>query len=58
MLDLDLTVAERAVLRTMLESEISELREEIAHTDSLEFRDRLKERRRVLQKVYDALPLD
>jgi hypothetical protein len=58
MLDLDLTVAERAVLRTMLESEIAELREEIAHTDSLEFRDGLKERRRVLQKVYDALPPD
>jgi hypothetical protein len=56
MLDLELTVAEQAVLREMLDSEISDLQEEIAHTDRLEYRDALKERRRVLQKLLDALP--
>lgn len=56
MLDLDLTVPEQAVLREILTSEIEDLREEISHTDSLEFRDALKERRRVLQKLLDALP--
>jgi hypothetical protein len=56
MLDLDLTEAEQAILRELLDSEISDLQEEIAHTDRLEFRDALKERRRVLQKVLDSLP--
>jgi hypothetical protein len=56
MLELELTAAEEIVLRDMLASEISDLREEISHTDSMEFREGLKERRRVLQKVLDALP--
>jgi hypothetical protein len=56
MLDLELTGAEVAILRDMLDSEISDLQEEIAHTDRLEFRDALKERRRVLQNLLAALP--
>jgi hypothetical protein len=56
MLDLELTQAEEVLLREMLDSEISDLHEEIAHTDRFEYREALKERRRVLQKVLDALP--
>lgn len=56
MLELELTATEEIILRDMLASEISDLREEISHTDSMEFREGLKERRRVLQKVLDALP--
>jgi hypothetical protein len=56
MLDLELTATEEVILRDILTSEISDLRDEIAHTDSLEFREGLKERRRVLEKVLDALP--
>ncbi len=56
MLDLELTATEEVILREILTSEISDLRDEIAHTDSLEFREGLKERRRILQKVLDALP--
>jgi hypothetical protein len=57
MFSLDLTPAEVAVLREVLESDISDLGMEIAGTDSLDFREGLKARRSVLQKVLAALPL-
>lgn len=56
MLDLELTASEQTILRDILVSEIARLHEEIAHTDRLEFRDALKQRRQVLQKVLDSLP--
>jgi hypothetical protein len=55
MLSVDLTPEETTILRDILQMNISDLGMEIAGTDSQDFRDGLKERRRVLQKVLDAL---
>lgn len=51
----DLTGEERQILRTVLESYLSDLRMEIANTDSKDFREMLKERKAVVRKVMDAL---
>jgi hypothetical protein len=56
MLTVDLTPSEATILREVLESAISDLGMEIAGTDSLDFREGLKQRREVLQKVLAALP--
>jgi uncharacterized protein YlxP (DUF503 family) len=55
MLTLDLSDSERAVLREVLEEAASDLATEISGTDSKDFRDDLKDRREVLQKVIAAL---
>jgi hypothetical protein len=55
MVSLHLTVKEAAILASVLESYLSDLRMEIADTDRLEFRDALKERKDVIQKVLDAI---
>lgn len=55
MTELDLTKEEREVLVGVLESYLSDLRMEISDTDSLDFRDLLKQRKRVIQKVLSAL---
>ncbi len=55
MLDLDLTVDEIDVLRHVLESYLSDLRMEIADTDSFDFREMLKHRKQVINKVLDGL---
>jgi hypothetical protein len=55
MLNLDLSAAEQAILREVLEDAVSELGTEIGGTDSKDFRDDLKDRREVLQKVIAAL---
>ena len=55
MLTLDLSAAEQAILREVLEDAVSDLGMEIAGTDSKDFRDDLKDRREVLQKVIAAL---
>ncbi len=52
---LRLTDEERDVLRTVLESYLSDLRMEIADTDSKDFRTGLKQRKEVLQRVLAAL---
>jgi hypothetical protein len=54
-LDLDLTVDEIDVLRHVLESYLSDLRMEIADTDSFDFRKMLKHRKQVINKVLDGL---
>ena len=51
MLELDLSQEEQVILKSLLESELSDLRMEIADTDRMEFRDMLKERKAVLIKV-------
>jgi hypothetical protein len=56
MLTLDLSPAEQAVLRQVLEDAASEMGTEISGTDSKDYRDDLKDRREVLQKVIAALP--
>ena len=55
MIELDLTREEREVLLETLETDLSDLRMEIADTDSLDFRDMLKGRKAVLAKVIEAL---
>ncbi len=55
MIQLDLLDEERQVLLELLESALSDLRMEIAHTDRMDFREMLKGRKAVLSKVIEAL---
>jgi hypothetical protein len=55
MLSIELTTAERDVLREMVSGMLSELRMEIADTDRLEYREMLRARKTVLQRVLDAI---
>jgi hypothetical protein len=55
MLNLELSASEQAILREVLETAVSELSTEISGTDAKDFRDDLKDRREVLQKVIAAL---
>jgi hypothetical protein len=55
MLQLDLNDAEKTHLIEALESYLSDLRYEIADTDSQDFRERLKEKKAVLEKILTAL---
>lgn len=55
MIHLDFTTDEIKILANVLESYLSELRMEIADTDSRDFREMLKERKIVLEKTLDAL---
>ena len=55
MIRLDLSAQEAQVLATILDSELSDLSYEIANTDSLDFRDKLKAKRVVMHKVLAAL---
>ncbi len=55
MINLDLTKEENDILATVLESYLSDLRMEIADTDSMDFRESLKKRKGVLNKVLETL---
>jgi hypothetical protein len=55
MIQIDLTPEEQSELRTALESYLSDLRMEISHTDSYDFRKELKERKAALEKVLRAV---
>ena len=55
MVHLDLSEEERQILLEVLETALSDLRMEIAHTDRMEFREMLKERKAVLSKAIEAL---
>jgi hypothetical protein len=52
---LELTSEEAYVLRETLQGYLSDLRMEIADTDRKDFRDQLKHRREVLERITDAL---
>ena len=54
-IQLDLTADELETLVGVLKSYLSDLRMEISGTDSQDFRDMLKERKRVLEKVVTGL---
>jgi hypothetical protein len=54
-LSIDFTSAERKLLREMIDGMLSELRMEIADTDRLEYREMLRARKNVLQRVVDAI---
>jgi hypothetical protein len=55
MVRLDLSEDDSHILLTALESYVSDLRMEIADTDSFDFREGLKDRKEVLNKVIEAL---
>lgn len=55
MVQLDLKPDEQEILRETLESYISDLSVEIADTDNKDFREKLKWRRDVLNKVLASL---
>ena len=55
MIQLDLTAEEVSILAEILESAHSDLRMEIADTDSKDFRDMLKGRKAVIAKVLAEL---
>jgi len=55
MVQLDLTPEEKSILVAMLEINLSDLRMEISHTDSQDFRDKLRERKEVIKKVLATL---
>ena len=51
MVRIELDPTEAQILKMVLESYLSDLRMEIADTDSMDFRDQLKARKEVLRKV-------
>ena len=53
MVHLELSPTEAEILRMVLESYLSDLRMEIADTDSLDYRKGLKDRKAVLRKIAD-----
>jgi len=55
MIQLDLSNEERLVLLEMLETDLSDLRMEIADTDRQEFREMLKGRKAILAKTIELL---
>lgn len=57
MIHLDLDATERKVLAETLQSYLTDLSVEIADTDRFEFREALKARRDILNKVLDAVNL-
>jgi len=55
MIQLDLTKEEKDILIGILEDDLSDLRMEIADTDNMDFREKLKNQKAVLQKVLETL---
>ena len=55
MIPLELTQEEKEMLIDILENDLSDLRMEIADTDSLDFREMLKKQKEVLMKVLETL---
>jgi len=56
MIQLALTDEESVILRNVLDSYLSDLRQEISATDLVEFKNTLKARKNVIMKVLDAIP--
>jgi hypothetical protein len=57
MLHISLSLDDALVLREVIESSLVDLRKEIWHTDSREFRDLLKRRCESLERTLDELAL-
>ncbi|MGD8428247.1 MAG: hypothetical protein PVH63_11500 [Balneolaceae bacterium] len=55
MIKLDLTESEQSILKEILENTLSDLRMEIADTDKFDFRETLKEKKRILEKTIGAI---
>jgi hypothetical protein len=58
MIQLQLNENERAILVELLETCISDLRVEITGTDSLDYKEMLKQRKEVLLKLQQALLIE
>lgn len=58
MIHLDLNPREAHTLRKALETYLAELHSEIAHTDSPSYRDGLRERKEVLERVTQQLAVE
>jgi len=58
MIQLQLNENERAILVELLETCISDLRVEIAGTDSLDYKEMLKQKKEVLMKLQQALLIE
>lgn len=57
MLQLTLSEEEKITLRDLLQCCLAELRVEIHHTDDMDFKDMLKNRRTVLEKILAELSI-
>lgn len=55
MLHISVSVEDGVILRQIVESSLVDLRKEIWHTDSREFRDLLKQRAAALERVLEEL---
>lgn len=55
MVRLQLEPTEAEILRMVLESYLSDLRMEIADTDSMDYREKLKERKAVLRRIVTMI---
>ena len=55
MIELKLDDEEASILAEVVENDLSDLRMEIAHTDSYNFRKGLRRRKAVLMKVVESL---
>jgi hypothetical protein len=55
MIHLDLNDEEKAILSEALQNYLSNLSYEIADTDLQDFRDKLKAKRAVLEKIHESL---
>ena len=55
MIHLDLDATERSTLMETLESYLADLSYEIASTDSFDYREKLKAKRDVLNKILQAV---
>jgi hypothetical protein len=58
MLQMQLTTEEALMLREILESYLGDLREEVHHTDSFEYREALKRQENTLKKLLQQLQSD
>ena len=58
MIEVKLSPEDAVVLREILVDYLSDLRMEISATDLMDFRENLKHRERVLNRVVDQLPED
>lgn len=55
MLQLQLNEEERLTLQNLLDSCLSDLRMEISHTDNISFKEMLRNRKKVLLKIKEAV---
>lgn len=58
MLQIILTEEEKITLRDLLQCCLAELRVEIHHTDDMDFKDMLKNRKNVLVKILEELSVE